>query len=211
MIFPPSSISGNSRKLQGSTWQSPQDIGSGTPNTLEATITQLQQLFLTANGDNVDLAISWTSDPDTGFSRTATGQITYYTNGSDVMVLDSSGAGLPLGSDVGNGTNTGLKVGSGDIVYKIFKSSQSLSFTAVNNTVTEQTLTVTDVSTTDLIQLIPPNTLSAGLMFSAFASDVDEVKIRIHNTTGSSVVFTSATFIVVVFSFNEIGGGGGVA
>lgn len=193
-----SPMSMNSLLLLGKNWANPGNIGTQTPGTITSTVATATRLIFSANGDSSNLSFTWTSDSDTGVYRSGNGEITWISNGGVIMIMS------PTGVNIGDQANSGLQVGSGNIIYKIFVSSASYTFTVNANSVFDQVIAVSDVSVGDLAQVIPPSTMNAGLMFSTFVSAADQITIRIHNTTGSGVTFTDIIFKVAVFSFNAI-------
>lgn len=97
-----------------------------------------------------------------------------------------------------------LTVGSGGSkIKKIKKGSVTVNPASIAaGAVGETTVTITGVQVGDLVQLIPPTTLEAGLVIGQpFVSAADTVKFRMINGTGGAVDAASGSWTYVWVSF----------
>jgi hypothetical protein len=166
MILPPPSTSANSRKLLGKTWASPDPLGETNPNVVYSTNCISNQFIASTDGSASAPSYTFNSASTTGVYKSDSGTLGIAANGNLIATFNGFGIGAPYGADIGNGTDTGLKVGSGDLVYKIFVFPQTLTFSVSANSVFDQVISgITNLQEGDLVNLIPPSDLNAGVIF----------------------------------------------
>ncbi len=96
--------------------------------------------------------------------------------------------------------NGGMTVGaSGTKITQIVFYAQATDFTTVDTeTVADQTVTVTGVTTSDVITINPAADLEAGLLIlQAYVSAENTVTVRLYNTTGAAIDPAQVTLNIV--------------
>ena len=96
----------------------------------------------------------------------------------------------------------GVSVGGGSTISKILTATASLDFPSVAAASSQDlTITVTGAAVNDSVALGLPATPTAGIVFSAFVSAANTVKVRATNITASAIDPAAFTARVTVFSF----------
>lgn len=183
----------NVSQLVGATWVAPGTIGSTTPNT---------GAFTTISATGVI-----TSTVSTGTAPFTIASTTKVTNlnadqvdGGDWANPVAIGTGTPAAATFTTCTgNTSVTIGSGGTAitqYKVY--SQSLAPTQVSaNTTSEQTFTVTGLSTSDKVWVNKP-THQAGLgIVNCRVSATNTLSITFMDNTASPITPTTETYQIV--------------
>lgn len=96
----------------------------------------------------------------------------------------------------------GLQVGSGTVITKILSATASLNFPSIAaGAVSTLTITVSGAASGDSVQVTPPSTIEAGLMWCGFVSAADTVTVRLRNATASAIDPAAATWRATVTKF----------
>ena len=135
------------------------------------------------------------------FKATSTGALTF-SNNSSASRYKISAVSLKKITDGKLILGGSLAVGAGTPMTQVLSASATLDFPSISAAGNQDlTITVTGAAVGDVVAFSLPASPNAGVVFNAWVSATDTVKIRATNVTGSPIDPSSATYRVMVTKF----------
>jgi predicted RecA/RadA family phage recombinase len=162
-----------------------------------------------ANGASVEIITEGVVDIVKASGAVTQGQLIFWDNSAKVVTTVNGGGNMPIGvatqaQNSGDATarvllSEGLRaLGPSKFLF----GTATLDFPSTGAAGTQDlTITVTGAAVGDMVICSLPAAINAGLVFNAFVSAADTVKIRCQNLTAGALDPASATFNVVVLKF----------
>ena len=162
-----------------------------------------------ANGASVEIMGEGVFDITKAAGAVTQGAIMFWDNSAKVVTTVNGGGNMPIGvatqaQNSGDATarvllSEGIRA-LGPSKYLFGTATLDFPSTAAAGT-QDLTITVTGAAVGDMVLCSLPAAINAGLVFNAFVSAADTVKIRCQNLTAGALDPASATFNVVVLKF----------